>query len=79
MGDSVAAIDLATRTLANAAFVSRGLAYYDGGYDLTTDELYLGQQSFSGASRVDIFDGTTGAFKRSFLAGIAPAHFAFYR
>jgi hypothetical protein len=79
VGDSVASIDLATRKITNAAFIATTSPYYNGGFDVASNELYLGVTNYNGNSSVDVFDATSGTKKRSFAAGIAPAHFAFYR
>lgn len=76
--DTVWQFDNVAHKLAKS-FVTPGQVYYKGYYDAVKDELYLGHASFSGADEtVDVYDPNSGTKKRSILAGIAPAHFAFY-
>jgi hypothetical protein len=78
LGDRVATLNLATHAIANNSFVATG--YYNGAFDPVANELYFGNAGdFSSNGSVDVLDATAGTKKRSFAAGIAPAHFAFYR
>jgi len=79
-GDRVVSIDLVSHKVVSESFIKNANSYYNGAYDATNNELYLGNAgSFSASGSVDVFDATSGVLKRSFGAGIAPAHFAFYR
>jgi hypothetical protein len=76
---SVFSNDLVSRGALTPLFVNpTGISYYNGMYDAARDNLYLGQYEFSKNGAVDVY-GQSGTFKRSFGAGIAPAHFALYR
>lgn len=79
-GGKVRAIQLAARTIASAPLLTSPKQYYGGGYDAQTNALYLGDAAgFTGLGAVDVYNATTGALLKSYEAGIAPAHFAFYR
>lgn len=79
-GMDVKTIDLVTRTIASTPFISGSTFYYGASVDPVSGNLYLGDAgSFSAAGKVDVYSGTTGALLKSYEAGIAPAHFAFYR
>jgi hypothetical protein len=79
-GGKVRAIQLAARTIASAPLLTSPKYYYGGGYDAQTNTLYLGDAAgFTGPGSVDAYNATTGALLKSYEAGIAPAHFAFYR
>ena len=76
----VRVIDLAARTVDAAPLVSSPKQYYGGGYDTQANILYLGDAAgFTGLGSVDVYSVSTGALLKSYEAGIAPAHFAFYR
>lgn len=76
----VKSINLATRTIATAPVLTSPKQYYGGGYDVQTNTLYLGDAAgFTGTGAVDAYNASTGALLKSYEAGIAPAHFAFYR
>jgi YVTN family beta-propeller protein len=78
-GDHVTTINLASHQIASAKFIS-GTSYYNGAVDAVTNELSLGTANgYKTNGTVDVYDATSGALSRSFTAGIAPAHFAFYR
>jgi DNA-binding beta-propeller fold protein YncE len=79
-GGKVRVIQLAARTIATVPLLESPKYYYGGGYDAQTNTLYLGDAAgFTGVGSVDAYDATTGALRKSYEAGIAPAHFAFYR
>jgi hypothetical protein len=76
----VQTINLSTRTIASVPLITSPKQYYGGGYDAQTNTLYLGDAAgFTGLGAVDVYDAATGALLKSYEAGIAPAHFAFYR
>jgi DNA-binding beta-propeller fold protein YncE len=53
--------------------------YLAGVFDEPSNELYLGSGDYTSPGKVDVVNASTGALKRTYEAGIAPAHFAFYR
>jgi hypothetical protein len=54
--------------------------FYNGTYDAVTDQLVLGHNDFSGTPGVvDVYGASDMHRHWSMTAGIAPAHFAFYR
>ena len=78
LGNRVAAVDMATRTIANDSFIPK--AYYGGIYDAKRDELILGDaKDFQNNGAVDVYDAATGKLKKSYIAGVAPAHFYIYQ
>jgi DNA-binding beta-propeller fold protein YncE len=79
VGGQVKSIDLATRTISQTP-ISSSKFYYGGAYDAVSGGLYLGDPAnFSNAGTIDVYNVSTGALVKSYEAGIAPAHFAFYR
>ncbi len=78
LGDRVAIVDLATRTITNNSFIAKG--YYGGIYDAVNNQLFFGDaKDFANAGSVDIYDATTGTLKKSFPAGVIPGHFTIYK
>ncbi len=68
-----------THILPNPLINAGKTLFYKGFYNAAANDLYLGEYNFNIANgKVDVFDGTTGAAKWSFITGIGPAHFAFY-
>jgi hypothetical protein len=62
--------------------IAVGLAttgYLGGVYDAPANELYVGSGDWTNPGKVDVLDGSNGTLKRTYNAGIAPTHFAFYR
>lgn len=54
--------------------------FYNGTYDAVSDQLVLGHNDFSGnPGAIDVYGATDLVRHWSLVAGIAPAHFAFYR
>lgn len=79
-GSQVKTIDLVSRTINATPLISTSKFYYGGAYDPTSGNLYLGDPaSFTSAGTIDVYNASTGSLLKSYEAGIAPAHFAFYR
>ncbi len=58
-------------------FAAKG--YLGGVFDAPSNELFVGSGNYTTAGKVEVLDASTGALKRTYNAGIAPTHFAFYR
>jgi DNA-binding beta-propeller fold protein YncE len=74
-GDRIETMNLATGELSAFSPVFGLSAIYDD----QADELYIGRGDYTSPGKVEVYDGTTATIKRTYEAGIAPAHFAFYR
>lgn len=77
-GAGVGVLDLDTKKITTTTFIGTSKSFLGGTYDASTNELYLGTGDFSSNGKVEVYDATTGALKRSYNAGIAPSFFTFY-
>lgn len=76
VGSDIVPVNLVTHV--PSAPLVHGTAYYKGIYDAKNKQLYVGPSDFTNRGKVDVYNAATGKLVWSFLAGIAPGHFAFY-
>jgi len=80
LNGDIAKLDLDTKKLTKSFIsVGSGDGFLGGIYDASKDELYLGRGGYSTNGKVEVYDATTGALKRSYTAGIAPSFFTLYQ